>query len=680
MQAIQYATYGPPDVLELRDIPRPVPGPGEVRVDLEAVAVLPVDFKLRSGALTAFFDIALPKIPGRDGVGTVGALGPGVDYAKLGDRVAIVAGHLEPGTYAQSVVRARDTLVPVPDGLSSQSAAALIHSGLCCLTCLEDIVSLSSDTRILIHGGAGAIGSLAIQLARSRGAFVATTCRASNRQYVTDLGADLVFAYDAEDFSRTDERFDVVFDLIGGEVHRSSYKVLRPGGHMVCLRAAPIEDLSKDYGVTTTMAQMRETPELMARVMARAAQGVLRGQVRAAMPLSAAAEAHAEIEAGRVTRGRLILEIPPSDPALARPQSYLTPLSVRGRIHRAQPLGLPIINLGFNELPYPPTPAVAQALAQTVPVPNVYGNPSCEALRGALGAAYGLDPETLVCGNGSEELLDVIARNFVQPGDDILISEFGYIQFALTANRLNASLIKAPETAFTTHVDALLAAVTPATKLVFLANPNNPTGTALPAPELERLAEALPRHIVLVLDLAYGEFWGLDSCARLHGLVSRSENVVVTRTFSKAFGLAGVRAGWCHVPAWMAPHLYAARGMGSVNAMAQAAATASLGDMDIVKTRIREINAERDRMRTELAGIGIETLPSAANFLAATLPGEGPETTEALVVDLFDKAGLIVNRTRETGLEHYFRFTVSLRAHNDLLIQTAKGFVDRLRA
>ena len=680
MKAIQYATFGSPDVLELCDIVRPIPGPGEVRVDLEAVAVLPVDHKLRSGALTTFFDVALPKIPGRDGVGTIGALGPGVDYAKVGDRVAVVAGHHEQGTYAQSIVRTQDTLVPVPKALTSPTAAALIHAGMCCLTCLEDVVALSPGMRILIHGGAGAIGALAIQFAKFRGAFVATTCRASNRSYVAMQGADQVFAYDEEDFSQIDDRFDIVFDLIGGEVHRQSYKVLRSGGHMVCLRAAPIEDLSEDHGVTTTVAQLNETPKLMARVMALGAQGVLRGQVRATMPLAAAAEAHAAMEAGRVTQGRLILEIPPPDPTSTRPQSYLSPLPVRGRINRAQPLGLPIINLGFNELPYSPTAAVSEALAKAASVPNCYGSPGCDALRDALGATYGLDPETLVCGNGSEELLDVIARNFVQPGDDILISEFGYIQFALTANRLNANLIKAPETGFTTDVDALLSAVTPVTKLVFLANPNNPTGTALSVQELERLATSLPAHIVLVLDLAYGEFWGLDNCADMHRLASRSRNVVVTRTFSKAFGLAGVRVGWCQAPEWMIPHLYAARGMGSVNAMAQAAATASLRDMSIVKNRIQEINAEREHMRDELAKIGIETLPSAANFLAATMLGEGPETTEALVVDLFDKAGLIVNRTREAGLEHYFRFSVSLKAHNDLLIRTVAAFVEKLRA
>lgn len=358
------------------------------------------------------------------------------------------------------------------------------------------------------------------------------------------------------------------------------------------------------------------------------------------------------------------------------PHSYLTPLAVRGRITKAQPLGLPVVNMGFNELPYPPTPAVKEAITQAAAVPNLYGNPTCVGLREAIGETYGLDPETLVCGNGSEELLDVIARNFVQPGDDIVISAFGYVQFVLTANRLNANLIKAPETDFTTDIDALLAAVTPATKLVFLANPNNPTGIALPVSEIERLAAALPGHIVLVLDLAYGEFWGMAHCDDLHDLVLRSDNVIVTRTFSKAFGLAGLRAGWCHVPPWMVPHIYAARGMGSVNAMAQAAATASLSEMSLVEDRVAQVNAERDRMRAALDEIGIETLPSQANFLAATIRGHGAEATEALVNYLFDKAGLVVNRTREAGLEHFMRFSISLDEHNDLLIQTTKAFLD----
>jgi histidinol-phosphate aminotransferase len=336
-----------------------------------------------------------------------------------------------------------------------------------------------------------------------------------------------------------------------------------------------------------------------------------------------------------------------------RPTPYITPLGVRGRISRVQPKGLPLINLGFNELPFGPTPRVAKAITACAPLANRYGGPGCDALRQALGQINGLDPETIICGNGSEELLDVIARNFARPGDEILISQFGYIQFEMTANRLGATLVKAPEAGFVSDVDALLAGVSARTKLVFLANPNNPTGTVLGLEELERLAQGLPTQVVLVLDLAYGEFTGAEYCAGVHALAQQHDNVVVTRTFSKAYGLAGLRVGWAHAPEWMMPGFYGARGMGSVNAMAQAA-VAALQDIDIVQGRVARIVAERTRVAAELAGIGISSLPSGANFLMVTLDGAGPEMTEALVEYLFDEAGIIVNRTREAGLVHRF--------------------------
>lgn len=364
----------------------------------------------------------------------------------------------------------------------------------------------------------------------------------------------------------------------------------------------------------------------------------------------------------------------------ARPVPYIARLNVRGRISREQPKGLPVINLGFNELPYGPTPGVARAMAACALRANHYGTPGCDALRRALGKANGLDPDTIICGNGSEELLDVIARNFARPGDEILISQFGYIQFEMTANRLGATLVKAAETAFTSDVDTLLAGISDRTRLVFLANPNNPTGTGLTIAEIDRLACGLPSRVVLVLDLAYGEFTGPHYCAAVHDLALKHQNVVVTRTFSKAYGLAGLRVGWAQAPGWMLPGFYAARGMGSVNAMAQAAALAALDDIDIVRDRVARIVSERQRVATALAAIGILSLPSGANFLLVTIDGGDAPMTEALVAYLFDEAGFIVNRTREAGLEQFFRFCLGLPQHNDLLIACATAFVAQNRA
>ncbi len=175
-----------------------------------------------------------------------------------------------------------------------------------------------------------------------------------------------------------------------------------------------------------------------------------------------------------------------------RPAPVIEALPVRARISRPQPKGLPVINLSFNEMPFGPSAKVKKAIADVAANSNRYGDPSCRALRHVLAERNRLDPERIICGNGSEELLDVIGRVFARPSDEILIPQYGYIQFPIVANRIGAKLVRAAETDYTTDVDAILAAVTERTKIVFLANPNNPTGTMVDEAELVRLAEMLP--------------------------------------------------------------------------------------------------------------------------------------------------------------------------------------------
>lgn len=357
-----------------------------------------------------------------------------------------------------------------------------------------------------------------------------------------------------------------------------------------------------------------------------------------------------------------------------RPKPYLEPMTLRGRINRPQPLGLPIINIGFNELPYAPLPSVLDALHQASSKAQSYGSPHCDALRDALAASNGLSSEQIICGNGSEELLDVIARCFARPGDEILISQFGYIQFALTANRVGATLVKAAEDSFTTDVDALLASVTDQTRVVFVANPNNPTGTMIPLESLQRLAQSLPSRVVLVLDLAYGEFVDPTYCSGVHQLINAHENVMVTRTFSKAFGLAGLRVGWCHAADWMIPVLYAARGMGTVNAAAQTGALAALNEQAAIDQRVEVIKSELARIAGALGQLGLNVIPSHANFMMARPQNASPDVTEKLVEYLFDQGGFIVNRTREPGLEKFFRFSLHLPENNDRLVECIRSF------
>jgi histidinol-phosphate aminotransferase len=244
----------------------------------------------------------------------------------------------------------------------------------------------------------------------------------------------------------------------------------------------------------------------------------------------------------------------------------------------------------------------------------------------------------------------------------------------MCARRQGARIVKAPEADFVTDVDALLGAITDKTKLLFLANPNNPTGTLLPLSEMQRLVENVPENIMVVLDLAYGEFVDSEYCRATHRLAQGRANVIVTRTFSKAYGLAGLRVGWAHAPRDVLPGLYAARGMGSVNALAQASAVAVLQDMAVVNARVAEVVSERQRVAGVLVQRGLRVLPSETNFLMMTT-GDAA-TTEALVVHLFDDAGLVISRTREAGLEEWMRFSMGTPAQNDLLLESVGRFLD----
>ncbi|CAH1688053.1 Bifunctional protein: zinc-containing alcohol dehydrogenase; quinone oxidoreductase (NADPH:quinone reductase); Similar to arginate lyase [Hyphomicrobiales bacterium] len=305
MWAIRYDRYGPPDVMRLVEQPDPTPGEGEILVRLQTSGVAPFDAKLRAGLLQQHFSLSFPKTPGRDGAGHVMALGTGVTDLAVGDRVCVLAPR-ESGTAATLIACPRATVVPAPCGLTPEEAAALMQPGLSAWIAV-DTAEISAGMRVLVHGGAGAVGGLMVQLLRHRGAIVSATCRATNRDYVMALGAQRAIAYDTEDFTQIDQQ-DVVFDLIGGEVHARSYDVLRSEGQIVYLVAAPFAQRS-ERGIMVRRAMVADRPDAIAAVAQLAREGVWRPGVAAILPLAEIAEAHRRIEAGEVTRGRLVLTI-----------------------------------------------------------------------------------------------------------------------------------------------------------------------------------------------------------------------------------------------------------------------------------------------------------------------------------------------------------------------------------
>lgn len=306
MKAIQYSEHGEADVMQYVDLPDPTAGHGQILVKLEAASVTPFDWKLRAGYLKSHFTLPMPNVPGRDGAGTVIAIGKNVRDFRVGDRVAVMAGVFAQGGYAEMIAVDAENAVQIPDNLSTVEAAALTNAGLSAWIALRTAEVKFRDA-VLVHSGAGAVGGLLVQLCQHLGADVTATCRSTNRDYVLSLGANRVIAYDQEDFSEVLHNQDVVFDLMGGEVHDKSYKVLKAGGHLVWLVADPITDRSHEYGVKVTRAVVTDDRSALRGMMELAGAGILKPQVARTMPLSQAAEAHRLMENGAITRGRLVL-------------------------------------------------------------------------------------------------------------------------------------------------------------------------------------------------------------------------------------------------------------------------------------------------------------------------------------------------------------------------------------
>ncbi len=305
MRAILHDGYGTPDVLRLADLPDPVPGPGAVLVRTEAASLNPVDRKIRAGTLQAFFPVTFPAIPGRDAAGVVEAVGPGGPAELIGRRVCFVAPR-GMGTWAERIAIDPKFVVPVPDGLSAVEAAALALAGVSALEPLTAWAPVGPGTRVLVQGAAGGVGGLAVQIAKARGAWVSGTCSARNVGHVRALGADTVVAYDEARFEDLLSYIDVVFDLIGGEVHDRSYRVLKRGGAMLGLLAAPVTDRGAEFGVSVTVRAVAPDAETLTAVVAMAAAGTIRADVGRTVPVERFREAVDAAE-GPHARGKIVL-------------------------------------------------------------------------------------------------------------------------------------------------------------------------------------------------------------------------------------------------------------------------------------------------------------------------------------------------------------------------------------
>ena len=304
MEAVWYDDYGPPSVLRFGEHPLLDPNVGQVRVRLLASALAQIDVKMRAGLLREHFALHLPKIPGRDGVGVVDAVGPGVADWHVGDEVCVLAAPLDAGTAASHIVCDAARMVPRPNALSLAQSAGLLQPGASAWAAFAT-ANLQPGMRILVHGGSGAVGALMLQHMRALGVHSIATCRHDHREHTLEQGADEVIAYDREGFDHL-RQLDVVFDFVGGRTHERSYPLLRPGGALVYLVAEPFQNRGADFDVRVLRALVTDAPEVLSGVARLAAQGIYRPLVADTLPLHRAEQAHTARENGAVTRGRLV--------------------------------------------------------------------------------------------------------------------------------------------------------------------------------------------------------------------------------------------------------------------------------------------------------------------------------------------------------------------------------------
>jgi NADPH:quinone reductase-like Zn-dependent oxidoreductase len=305
MQAIRFHEYGPPDVLRLEDAPRPEPGEGEVLVRVRTAGVNPIDWKLRAGYLQAFMPVELPHTLGFDLAGTVEAVGAGVAGFAPGDAVFGRGA----STYAEYAVAPATTLAPKPAAVSFDQAATLAVGGVTAWAGLFEAAGLEPGQRLLVHGGAGGVGSFVVQLARWKGAHVTATASAANVDFVRSLGADEVLDYAAVRFEDVLRDLDVVYDTVGGEVTDRSWAVLRPGGILVVIAGMPDTETARARGVRTSGTNAPAvTGPILRELAALAESGDLDPQVGRTFALADASRAHELSETGH-GRGRIVLRV-----------------------------------------------------------------------------------------------------------------------------------------------------------------------------------------------------------------------------------------------------------------------------------------------------------------------------------------------------------------------------------
>lgn len=333
-----------------------------------------------------------------------------------------------------------------------------------------------------------------------------------------------------------------------------------------------------------------------------------------------------------------------------------------------------VIKLSSNESPLGPSPKAIVAYETAAAKLEDYPDGAVTELRAAIGRVFGLDPDRIVCGAGSDDLLNLLAHAYLRDGDEVLYSAHGFLMYPIYALGHGGKPIAVPEKNYTADIDAIIAAVTPRTRIVFIANPNNPTGTYVPFDDIKRLQKALPPDVILVLDAAYAEYVQRNDYEAGIELVATSENVVMCRTYSKIHGLAAVRLGWLYGPAHIVDALNRVRNPFNVNTPAMKAGIAAIEDAAHVERSVAHNAKWLAWLTDEITKLGLEVTPSVANFVLIHF-ADAKGKTAADADTFLTKRGLILRRVAGYGLPNCLRMTVGTEEANRLVVDALKDFL-----
>lgn len=335
-----------------------------------------------------------------------------------------------------------------------------------------------------------------------------------------------------------------------------------------------------------------------------------------------------------------------------------------------------VYKLSSNETPLGPSSKAVEAFRAAAATLEQYPDGASTALREAIGKSFGLDPARIVCANGSDELLSLLSQAYLSAGDEAIYTTHGFLVYRIATLAAGAKPVIAAERDYTADVDAILAAVTPRTKIVFLANPNNPTGTYLPFPEVRRLHAGLPPKTLLILDAAYAEYVRRNDYEAGIELVATSDKVVMLRTFSKIHGLAALRIGWMYGPAHVVDAINRIRPAFNVNAPAIAAGVAALSDTAHVERAVAHNERWLPWLSEQIGALGLKVTPSVGNFILIHFPRDGGKTAKE-ADEFLVKRGLVLRRLEPYKLPDALRMTVGTEEANRLVVAALAEFLGR---